>query len=425
MELHNLRKNNSKGYTTWGCMWEKGSCPEGAGYVCRNPEGTEVPMQSRITAYWQDGSVKWTAHTADAALLGDKPRVLPGAGMDSPEGIVVVEEENTYTFLAGRITVEIPREGNVLFDRVLYGKKICAGKAAPVLLLEEPAVVKGCPARLEKKYPGRIKGLEIEERGQLPCIVKFTGCHVNQQGEERLPFIIRMTIGYDCPELKLTHTFVYDGDEEKDYLKGLGITFDVPEKEEIYNRHIKLTGDYGVFHESLVHFISWRPKVSKELYQEQMRGKGVMPEGENLTTVNKILKDTPFWSEYDICQDSVSHFSVRKKLQPDNCCYIDSLHGCSIWFWSPSAPAMDFRHYANRGYNQVCYEGYDYKGATPEGIACTTERSSLRNQMDLWEDGNFPCPLWRRWELTAQPAATGSHLPKFPGSAPILRHSFA
>ena len=46
---------------------------------------------------------------------------------------------------------------------------------------------------------------------------------------------------------------------------------------------------------------------------------------------------------------------------------------CSIWFWSPSAQTMDFRHYANRGYNQVCYEGYDYKGATPVGIACTNE----------------------------------------------------
>ena len=36
---------------------------------------------------------------------------------------------------------------------------------------------------------------------------------------------------------------------------------------------------------------------------------------------------------------------------------------------------MDFRHYANRGYNQVYYEGYDYKGADPFGIACTSEFS--------------------------------------------------
>lgn len=46
---------------------------------------------------------------------------------------------------------------------------------------------------------------------------------------------------------------------------------------------------------------------------------------------------------------------------------------CSVWFWSPGAAPMDFRHYAERGYNQVCYEGYDYKGADPRGIACTNE----------------------------------------------------
>ena len=38
---------------------------------------------------------------------------------------------------------------------------------------------------------------------------------------------------------------------------------------------------------------------------------------------------------------------------------------------------MDFRHYANRGYHQVYYEGYDYKGATPYGIACTNECSVM------------------------------------------------
>ena len=46
-----------------------------------------------------------------------------------------------------------------------------------------------------------------------------------------------------------------------------------------------------------------------------------------------------------------------------------------VWLYSPSAEAMDFRHYAERGYNQVYYEGYDYKGATPYGIASTSEYS--------------------------------------------------
>ena len=60
MELHNLRKTRPMGNTTWGCMWKQGECSEETSYVCTGESGREVEMQTRITAYWPDGSVKWT-----------------------------------------------------------------------------------------------------------------------------------------------------------------------------------------------------------------------------------------------------------------------------------------------------------------------------------------------------------------------------
>ena len=78
MQLHSLGQREQKGYTTWGCMWEKGRCQKESGYVLIGKDGKEVQMQSRITAYWTDGSVKWTAHTAEASQLGDTIEVLPG-----------------------------------------------------------------------------------------------------------------------------------------------------------------------------------------------------------------------------------------------------------------------------------------------------------------------------------------------------------
>lgn len=416
MKLHNLRRNTEAiGYTTWGCTWEKGKCQETTQYVCHNEEGNEVPMQSRITAYWQDGSVKWTAHTADCRLLGKGMEVVPGTPAPLKDGIELTENAQEFNIDSGLLSVKIPKQGAYLFETISQKGKEHAYKGRPVLLLEEPISVNGLKGRVEKEYRGTIKSVSVEEWGRLQCIIKYEGTHVDAEGVEKMPFIIRMKVAYNCPNLEFTHTFLYDGDEDKDFLKGLGIVFDMPLTGEIYNRHIKLTGDYGVFHESMAHLVSWRPKIADHVYEAQMRGELLSLEGEDLATVNKALQDMPFWSEYDICQDSVSHFVVRKKLSPDNCCYIESLHGnrtkgglavasenggafvcirdfwekypsgytvknmdshraeCSIWFWSPSAPSMDFRHYANRGYNQVCYEGYDYKGATPVGIACTNE----------------------------------------------------
>lgn len=415
MKLHNLRQVKASGYTTWGCMWEQGRCGQDTEYVCINEWGEQVPMQSRITAYWPDGSVKWTAHTADSALLGESMEVLPGKPATSVEGISIEEDGQKIVIHNGVFTFHIPKSGAYLFTDLKKGDSDCAFRAKPVLLLEEPVMVDGNQARVQKQYAGNITEVTVEESGSLQTIIKFTGNHRNGSGEEKIPFIIRMKLNFNSEDIQFTHTFLYDGDENKDYLKGLGITFEMPVSGGMYNRHIKMTGDHGCFHEAMVPLLSWRPRIPKELYERQMSGELLILEGENLATVNKVLEDTPFWSAYDVCQDSVSHYSIRKKLRDDNCCYIDSLHGihtkgglsvgsksgcvmmcirdfwekypsgytvknmdtdmaeCTVWFYSPSAPAFDFRHYANRGYNQVCYEGYDYKGATPDGIACTNE----------------------------------------------------
>ncbi|MCD8335772.1 MAG: hypothetical protein LUD18_00570 [Lachnospiraceae bacterium] len=417
MKLHPLSSVKPGGYTTWGCIWEKGTCTRETDYICKNREGQVVPMQSRVTAWWSDGSVKWTAHTADCALLGEAPEVLPAKnGASGGNGGICWEETSEALVLDnGVLTIRIPRNGVQLFESVSKNDKMAACNARSVLLLEEPGVLGQNPIKVEKRYESAQMEAQLEEAGRLQCIVKYIGVHKNQAGETRIPFLLRMRINYGTEALHFTYTFLYDGDENRDFLKGLGIHFQVPLAGKIYNRHIKVQGDHGVFHESMVPLLSWRPRAPKGVYERQMSGECLALCGEADAVVEKILKDTPYWSSYEICQDAAQHFSIRKKMRYEDCCYIDCLHGgrtdggmaigseggsvlmsirdfwekypsgytveqmdtdlagCTLWFWSPSAQPMDFRHYARRGYNQVCYEGYDYKGADPYGIACTSE----------------------------------------------------
>lgn len=413
MKLHNLTGGKPNGYATWGCMWEKGRCSKETGYVCTGEDGREIPMQSRITAFWPDGSIKWTAHTADTELLKNGMEVLPTDQVSVVEGITIRETDSQYLIRGGKVSVTVPKGGKYLFENIQREGKSYGENAKAVLILEEPRVMDGNSARMDKHYESFISNVELEEEGPLQVTVKYSGSHVNEVGESKLPFVIRMSVGYNKTKVDFTHTFLYDGDEDKDYLKGLGITFDMPMEGPMYNRHIKVMAEHGLLHETVVPMISWRPRPPVGAYARQMTGEVLKMEGAELETVNKILQDTPYWSTYDICQDSSSHFVIRKKLDGDNLCYIDCLHGvrtkggvsvgseygnvkmsicdfwekypsgytitgmdserinCTMWLWSPSATPMDFRHYANRGYNQVCYEGYDYKGATPVGIACT------------------------------------------------------
>ena len=62
MRLHALEQGRHFGYTTFGCMWKQGECREDTTYICtaEGEDGNvqEVPVQSRVTAYWPDGTVK-------------------------------------------------------------------------------------------------------------------------------------------------------------------------------------------------------------------------------------------------------------------------------------------------------------------------------------------------------------------------------
>jgi hypothetical protein len=429
MKLHNIR-SEATGYTTWGCMWKQGECNADTdmdnGFVCKNAKGEKLSasdLQSRVTAYWPDGSIKWTAHTADASKIGNEISLELADEIKTTEKfnydeIKIQEEEKAIVINSTSMSIYITKNSPALFDKAIIDGKEAFVNLKPVLQLEEPTEIKGVSARLTKKYTGIVKSIEIEERGKLQTVIKYQGVHVSDtDGDEKFPFIIRMTVGRDCNELKFMHTFLYDGDENRDYLKGIGLTFETPVRGAMYNRHVKFMNDYGMFHEAVVPLMSWRPRIPENLYESQMKGEQLSLQGTDLETVNKVLQDTPYWSEYVLYQDSVSHFGIKKKMAYDNTCYIDCLNGerteggfafgseagsvmmgirdfwekyptgyqlkgmdsdtaeCTLWFWSPEAPSMDFRHYANRGYNQVCYEGYDYKGATPVGIACTNECS--------------------------------------------------
>lgn len=428
MILHSLGQREKKGYTTWGCMWEMGRCQADTRYQLKGEQGQEVPMQSRITAYWPDGSVKWTAHTADAEKIGETMEVVPGEPGALKGGIQVLRRGVSMEIQAGAMNVAISGDDSSLFECVSFEGRPYLLNGQAVLLLEEPAVWDGNAVKIEKQYQTKIASVELEEEGELQVVVKYTGHHVSQKGEAKIPFIIRMKVGYDSRKLDFVHTFLYDGEEDQDFLKGLGIRFQSPLEGRIYNRHVKFTGDWGVFHESAAHLLSWIPRVPQPVYESQMKGELLRLSGEEQEIVDTVTASMPFWSEYDLCQDSASHFAIRKKMKEDNCCYLDCLSGqrteggaafgsehgsvmlairdfwekypsgytikgldtdaaeVTMWFWSPKAQAMDFRHYANRGYNKVYYEGYDYKGATPYGIACTSECSILLSEQMIPTD---------------------------------------
>ncbi len=415
MRLHNLPGREQAGLTTFGCIWSEGELERDSAFTLRNRDGSTLPVQSRVTAYWPDGSVKWSAHTADASLMSETVDLAAGDPTPSADPVVVERaEDGKLRVSSHRLSLTIPPSGPFLFTDLVADGRQRVNKALPILQIERRVESEAEETRTACEYVGSITAVTVEEAGPVQAIIKYEGIHQHAtSGEQLIPFIIRLFIGGDG--VRVVHTFLYDGVETRDFLKGIGISFLSPISGEVYNRHIRFLGDAGSFHESSANLLAWRPRLPAAIYAAQCAGERLQPEGEVLCDIERILSDMPHWDAYAICQDSPTHFSITKKLDLPHVCSLPCLHGSQargglsaggengwlsfairdfskrhpsgytvsgltstqvrtdLWFYSPVADAFDFRHYTDRGYNQVYYEGYDFFGASAYGIGATSE----------------------------------------------------
>ena len=418
MKLHLLENRTNKGYTTFGSIWEKGVVSKENDFQLTDEYGVTIPVQSRVTAYWPDGSVKWVAHTADSEKMGNNVTITPIDKKKKESKISVEATEESYLITGENIQVTIPKSGREILTDLIINEQMRVKKATLVLLLEERSRDEDIAVTREIPYIGDIKEVSVEEDGPIHCVITIKGIHKNEKtGIEKLPFIVRIGFGYDSDRLSFTHTFLYDGDENKDYLKAIGMRFYSSISGENYNRHVKFGVDHGVFHESLNQLLSWRPRIPENIYKAQMDGEKLELSNdiEAEATVINAAHQMPIWGCYTMYQDSPSHFAILKKVNNENCCYLDSLHGkrapgyaafggeqgglmfamknfwqkypsgywihnldkdiveATVWLWTPEVTPMDFRHYATKGYDQTYYEGFPEIGATAYGIANTNE----------------------------------------------------
>ncbi|WP_236354781.1 exo-rhamnogalacturonan lyase family protein [Konateibacter massiliensis] len=415
-KLHFLENRRDHGYVNFGTLWEKGKVSPKYGFSLL-ADGKRQDIQTRITAYWPDGSVKWAAHSANIKKGAEDITVESKRGDESyTDSIQISENSEAIVVDTKKMSVVFSKKGEYLIDKIETEGKISAFHGKLIGILEERGKEGATIIKKEVPYRSKIHETVIEEQGRLKTVIKITGIHINEEtGREVLPFIVRFTAYYGSEELHMTHTFLYDGKPEEDFLKGLGIQFACQMDGAMYNRHVKILGETGVFHEAMQLLLSWRPPVAKGLYEAQLSGEFLQLDRNTDRTTFEAIDDMTVWDSYRIIQDSANHYLVKKSTGKEDCCYISCLQGeqakgvihvagenggialgmrnfwekypssfwiddikkdvCQVtaWIWSPEAEAMDFRHYDDVGHASAYYEGFHEVGATPYGIANTNE----------------------------------------------------
>lgn len=479
IKLHCMEKRTASGYVTFGSYWEKGALSisnfknDGMDFfVLQNENKESIPVQSRITAWWPDGSIKWAAHTADASKMGqevlltaqikdsgkneDRESNLIGATINDNKKdscSMITRRDDDWLYIDnGVLSLKVPTgkyKADTLAEDIFLNGKLRVKKASPVLYLEEQSNANSTnfdidgQTKVTRAYKAAITAITVEEDGPLALTIKAEGSYQNQN-QNKMKFCIRTYINKNSSDIRFVHTFFFDGNEQTDFLKGLGIRFDTILKGRPYEHHIRFATDLSSdninsaskdnrasmkhsFHEAAILLNSSYPRLQPDILEKQLRGETWQYPKDS--AVEEAAANLPIWNRYFLYQDSADHYRIGKQTKPQ-CCVLSAAEGrrahgamevcgenggillgirdfwqkypsglevtnlagdnaaCTAWFYSPEAKSFDFRHYDTRSYQMTSYEGFPWFGASPEGIAVTSEctlsvTSSLTKEGEL------------------------------------------
>jgi hypothetical protein len=411
--------------TTFSAPWPRGKLRKDQSFVLAAADGSELATQSWPLAYWPDGSLKWTAHaTAAGAPLPAKLELKPGKSTAAVRHKVGVRDTADAVVVdTGVIECVVPRKGADLIGSISRaGKPIARAGKLVALCDDQPDAGSGMVR--QSSFASEIGTVTVEQRGPLRAVLKIEGRHQGA-GRDWLPFVVRLYFYAGAESVRIMHTFIFDGDEQKDFLRGLGVRFDVPMRDLMHDRHVRFGGEgSGLWAEGVRNLTGLRRDPGAAVRNAQLAGKACPPLDQFAPQVRQLLHLVPAWGDYTLSQLSADGFQVRKRTKPGHgwieaawgrrapgVGYIGGASGgvafglrdfwqrhpgqldirnahtdaaqVTLWMIAPDAPAMDMRFYHDgmgmethaeelQGL-EITYEDYEKGFGTPVGIARSSE----------------------------------------------------
>lgn len=373
--------------------------------------GDGIAADKWVNARWQDGSVKWAGMTAVVPANTNGLRITAGtssiSGYAVGKGLQISDAPGRITISTGKVRAYISKSGNAILDSLYLGNtKI--GDAARLVASIQNRPSGGDGDIHFTSFESKIGNVSVERAGNVRAVVKIDG---SMSGANRswLPFTLRMYFYARSEQIKMVFSFVYDGNQDRDFIHSFGLRFSVPMREEVYNRHIAFScGNGGVWSEPVQPLDGRRdlrhdvPVVGidggKQKPEKRKQSAGVNMQvlqmaGRRIPDVNTFDEDNRFllrnwaqWDGYRLSQLSDEGFTIRKRAtadspwigtysghRADGYAFVGDVSGgigvqladfwqsypssieienartpvadVTLWLWSPEAEAMDLRHY--------------------------------------------------------------------------------
>ncbi len=408
---------------SFGVPFKKGEVTAKTALQLQSEDGSAITSDQWTLAKWPDGSVKWLGVAAVVPGNTDNARLVKVKKAEAPAEKLISEDADSYIVNTGKVKAIVPKSGSNILNALWIGDSKVGG-AADLIATEGG-----------RSYVSRVSRTTLEQNGAVRGTIKIEGVHYGgQNGREWLPFVVRMYFFKDSDQIRLVHSFIFDGDQDKDFISSLGLRFRVPMREQAYNRHIAFATDEGkVWTESVQPLHGRRvlsdpvqknpagvqaapqgePRKQKDYQEDQEKGNRV-PEPEYFDQKGQFLiSKWAKWDTFRLSQLSDNSWSIRKKTEDDRP-WIGTLTGeraagyafagdvsgglgvslkyfwqlypstieisgarsdeatINVWLWSPESEPMNLRHYDSVAHDlEASYEDVQEGMSTPYGISKT------------------------------------------------------
>ena len=411
---------------SFGVPWPRGAVKSDQVFALTAVDGKALPLQTWPLAFWPDGTLKWLGVATVAGPSAGEALKLTTEATATPvpdAKIEVRRSDTTYEIDTGKLRCRIPKLGSEIIDSLIIDGREVARQGRLVCILQNGADENVDVSPERERFGTKVEHVTIEQAGPVRAVVKIEGVHKGLRStREWLPFVVRLYFYAGRENVRMVHTIVYDGNDQKDFIRGLGVTFGVPLREEVQNRHVRFGGEGdGLWSEPIQpmigrggRFVS-APQSERDVYPDQIAGKRVPSRAELNARGRGLLADWAVWDAFKLIQPNADGFTIVKRTNADSCwlpanagkrasglAFIGDVSGglgvslknfwqsypaslevagastgsaeLTVWLWSPDAPAMDMRHYDTRPHGlESVYEDVQPGMSTPLGVARTSE----------------------------------------------------
>ena len=233
---------------SFGVPLVRGSVPKGQAFALSTAEGRSLPVQTWPLAYWPDGSIKWIGVATVAGPAAPQGAILStGAeAAKAPAGptIRVSRSDTTVEIDTGALRCRIGNWGDTFIESMQTDGREVARKGQLVCILQNGPDGDPVDAPPREEFVGHVRQITLEQSGPVRAVVKIEGEHWGARSDRRwLPFVVRLYFYAGQKTVRLVHTIIFDGDQNHDFIRGLGVRFSVPMREEVQNRHVRFSGE--------------------------------------------------------------------------------------------------------------------------------------------------------------------------------------